>query len=243
MDEFRHRDMSGAVFDDVNLDGAAFYNVSLARATIRNANLSRLKIEEANISGMTVFGFNVDALIEAEMDRCDPERLQLKVDDLYDVHSVRQVMDRLEVLRAEFRLQLSSRLPAVLRAKPTPDKWSPIEHVRHLVFVEQLYVDWFVLQNETPWHPVGLLPTFMIGWKGFEGVGSDESTDLDTVLAAWAEVHAGTRAFVHGLTPERLRQEARNLEGEAQPVGQVLQNLARHDLHHIRLVQEALGAH
>jgi hypothetical protein len=89
---------------------------------------------------------------------------------------------------------------------------------------------------------VGLLPTFLVGWKGFEGVGRDECNDLDTILAAWAEVHEGTRAFVDGLTPERLHQEAHNLEGKTQPVGQVLQNLAQHDLHHIRLVQEALGA-
>ena len=242
MNEFRHCDMSGSVFDDVNLGGATFYNVNLAEATIRNANLSGLKIEGAGITGMTIFGFDVGALIEAELDRRDPERLRLKVGDFYDVNGVRQVMERLEVLRAEFRLQLSSVAPSGLRARPAPEKWSPIEHVRHLVFVEQLYVDRFVLQNDAPWHPLGLLPTFMMGWKGFEGVGNDESTDLDTVLAAWAEVHEGTRTLVEGLTSERLRQEAHNLEGKTQPVGQVLQNLARHDLHHIRLVQETLGA-
>jgi uncharacterized protein YjbI with pentapeptide repeats len=123
-EEFRHRDMGEAVFDDVNLRKATFHNVDLSDATIRNANLRDLSIDEANITGMTVFGFDVQALIEAELDRRDPERLRFTVRDPYDPDSVREVMDRVDAQRADLKGRLLETAPSLLRTRPAPEKWS-----------------------------------------------------------------------------------------------------------------------
>lgn len=254
-EEFRSRDMSGTVFDNVNLGKATFYNVNLSDATIRFANLCNLSIEEANISGMTVFGIDVGALIEAELDRRDPDRKKSTASDSYDPDSISQVMGRIDALdpdsvrqvmgcvdalRAEFRERLTAVSPSLLCTRPSPEKWSVIEHVRHLIFAEQLYVNHLILQNEASWHPLGLLPTFMTHWQGFDGVGTQQSDDLDVVLAAWAEVHTQTRALVERLTPDMLQHEVQDLEGEPRPPGEILQNLGRHDLHHIHLIEITL---
>jgi uncharacterized protein YjbI with pentapeptide repeats len=108
---FENQDLTGAVFRQVNLQGAKFDDVNLQGAAIRNANLSNLAIEDAFVRGMTVFGFDVGALIEAELDRRDPERLRLRMVDRHDPESVRAVMARLDNVRAAFRERLSAAAP------------------------------------------------------------------------------------------------------------------------------------
>jgi uncharacterized damage-inducible protein DinB len=249
---FEHCDMAGSVFRDVNLGGATFedvnlagmtiYNANLAGVTIRNANLENFCIEEANIDGLTVFGFRIDELIEAELDRRDPERARLRMRDLYDPEAVREVMARLEDLRAAFRQRLRARDVDLLVARPNADEWSALENVRHMLFAEDLYLNRFILQNDKPWNRLGLLPDFLISREGYEGVGSESSDDLEAVLAAWDAVRTDTQAFLVDLTPEKLRSPARNLDGElVKTVGQILQGLARHDLEHIRQAEATLA--
>jgi uncharacterized protein YjbI with pentapeptide repeats len=240
---FEHCDMGGSVFRDVNLGGATFEDVNLAGAMIRNANLEGMCIEDANINGLTVFGFRIDELIEAECDRRDPERARLEMRDLYDPEAVREVIARLEELRAAFRQRLRAADAGLLAARPSADEWSALENVRHMLFAEDLYLNRFILQNDKPWNRLGLLPDFLTSREGYAGVGSESSDDLETVLAAWNAVRADTQAFLVDLTPEKLRSPARNLDGElVKTVGQILQGLARHDLEHIRQAEAALAA-
>jgi hypothetical protein len=238
---FERCDMAGTAFEDVNLAGATFTNVNMVGVTIQNANLQGMHIEDANIAGLTIFGFRIDGLINAELDRRDPERVRLRMRDLYDPANVREVMARLEALRDAFRARLRATPAALLSAQPGPGEWSALESVRHLLFSEDLYLNRFILQNDEPWNPYGLLSDFLRGWPGYEQVGMAPSDDLETILAAWDRVHAGTRIVVEQLTPERLRAPARNLEGGTQTVAQVLQLLASHDLDHIRQAEAAIA--
>jgi uncharacterized damage-inducible protein DinB len=240
---YEHCDMAGSVFRDVNLSGATFEDVNLAGATVRNANLEGLHIEDVNIEGLTVFGFRVDELIEAECDRRDPERARLKMRDLCDPEAVREVMARLEGIRAAFRRRLRATDAGLLAARPGADEWSALENVRHMLFAEDLYLNRFILQNDKPLNRLGLLPHFLQSAQGFEDVGREPSDDLEAVLAAWDAVHADMRAFLGDLTPERLQSTARNLDGKPRgTVSDVLQGLARHDLEHVRQAEAALTA-
>ncbi|MCL5999115.1 MAG: DinB family protein, partial [Chloroflexi bacterium] len=193
-----------ATFRNVNLGEATFTNVNLAGATIRDADLEGMSIGDANIAGLTIFGFRIDALIRAELDRRDPERVRLRIGDLNDPASVREVIARLEQLRASFRSQLRATPAAVLAARPNPDEWSALEIVRHLLFAEDLYLNRFILQNDRPLNPSGVLSDYFRDRPGFDQVGSVPGDDLETILAAWDQLHAEMRALVDQLTPERL---------------------------------------
>jgi uncharacterized damage-inducible protein DinB len=240
-DLFERRNIAGSVFRDVSLRGSVFEDVNLAEATIHNATLENARIEGSYIKGLTIDGICVDELIEAELDRRDPERLRLRIRDIHDPPSVLGVMARLEQLRSRFRELLRSAAPKRLATHPSANKWSALENVRHLLFAEDLYLNRLILQNRQPLDKLGLLPAHLVRWPGFEQVGSTPSEDLETILAAWDGVHAGTQAFLSDLTPERLRGEARDLGGEPTTVGEVLQRLAQHDLHHIRSVEAVLA--
>ncbi len=240
-DCFERRNMAGSVFRDVNLRGSVFEDVNLAEATIHNATLENARIEGSYIKGLTIDGIRVDELIEAERDRRDPERLRLRMRDVHDPASVHEVMARLEQLRAGLRQLLRSATVERLATRPSPSKWSALENVRHLLFAEDMFLNRLILRNRQPLCKLGLLPAHPPDWLGAEEVGSEPSENLEIILAAWDGVHASTQAFLSDLTPERLRGEAGVLGGEPTTVGEVLQRLAQHDLHHIRSVEAALS--
>jgi uncharacterized damage-inducible protein DinB len=238
---FENRDMAGTVFRNVNLHKAVFDDVNLGEATIRNANLENVSIVDANIRGLTLFGIRVDRLIEAELDRRDPDRVRLRMADPHDPQSVRAVMDHLDEVRSRFFDALKAADAETLVARPSAGKWSAIEQVRHLLFAEDLYLNRWILRNDEPWNQLGLLPAFLAGDPNYADVGSQATSDLEAILAAWQEIHARTRAFVADLTPEKLRRDTSDVDFGQGTVGHVLQGMARHDLHHIRKAEALIA--
>jgi hypothetical protein len=238
---FENRDMTGTIFHDVNLQRARFEDVNLAGATIRNANLADFTIEDANIQGLTVFGFRVDQLIEAELDRRDPERERLRMADICDPECVRSVLNRLAEVRRDFYSLLRRTDPQLLSTRLAPDQWSVIENLRHLIFAEDMYLNRWILQNDEPWCKLGLLPDFLAGNPKFAEVGSQPTDDLEILLAAWEAIHARMMEFVATVTPDELRRDTRQTHVGQGTVGGILQGQAQHDLVHIRQVEAALS--
>jgi hypothetical protein len=231
---FVHCDLSGAVFRDVNLCGARFEDVNLGDATIRNANLGGLQIVDANIVGLTIFGIPVDTLIEAELERRNPGRVRLRLTDPHDPEEVRAVMEHLDEVRRQFCEALRAADVHSLVTRPTAEKWSALEHVRHLVFAEDLYLNRWILRNTEPWNRLGLLPAFLARDPNYADVGSQPTNDLEAVLVAWEEINAHVRAFVADVASAELRRDTSDIDFGQGTVGGVLQGMARHDLHHIR---------
>jgi len=239
-ERFENRDMAGTLFHNVNLHKATFDDVNLEGVRIYNANLKDMMIDDANIAGLTIFGVRVDQLIEAEFDRRDPERVRLRMSDIFAPEEVRRVLAQLDELRAEFYARLRATPPDVLNAHPGPDRWSALEHARHLLFAEDMYLNRWLLRNDQPWCKLGFLPPFLEGNPSFAEVGTAPTGDLETVLAAWDAIHAGTQAFVAEITPEILKRDTSDVDFGQRSVGGVLQGMAKHDLAHIRMAEAAL---
>jgi len=248
---FRNTILTHAMFDGINLGEVTFHNVNLGKArfddvnlgeaVIRNANLGKLSIEDSNIGWMTIFGYSVDEFIEAELDRRDPERARLRMTDLYDPECVRQVFYHLDEVRSGYKAFLRSLDRIVLEAQPEPGEWSALECLRHMLFAEDLYLNRWLLRNERPWLPEGLLPAFLSGQAGYMEVGSRPTADLEMVLAAWEELHQGTWQFVMRVTPDELHRSTRDIDFGQSDVAHVLQGLSQHDLLHIRQAEAAVA--
>ena len=238
---FEYRDMAEAVFHAVNLDRATFNDVNLGAAKFRNVNMKDVSIEEANIQGLTVFGIRIDELVQAELDRRDPERARLRMADPHDPASVRAVMARLDEVRGAFCRLLRSTRPDLLARRPSSSKWSAIEQVRYMIFAEDLYLNRGILENDRPWNRMGLCPAFLDGVAAYADVGSQPCEDLVILLAAWDDVHAGTQLYLAQVTAEDLQRTVTHKVAGPGTVGQVLQGLASHDLHHIRQAEAVLG--
>jgi len=240
--EFNNQDMAGARFHNVNLHKAVFEGVNLSEATITDANLGGLKIDDAYIGGLTILGFRIDKLIDAEKDRLDPVRVQLRMADRFDPDCVRTVLARLGEVRDNFVEWLRTLDHNQLTTRPTSEQWSVLELVRHLVFAEELYTDRWILQNDENWNPLGQLPTFLADNPAYEDVGQQPVNDLEEILTAWSAVHARLRKFTADICTEELQRSTHDIDFGQGTVGGVLQGMAIHDLEHIRQAEAVVQA-
>ena len=90
MAEFTGDDLSGARFERVDLTGAEFRSVDLSRARFRGVDLkgvvmSGVELGDVRIDGelqnVLVNGVDVAPLVEAELDRREPERAKMRPSD------------------------------------------------------------------------------------------------------------------------------------------------------------------
>ena len=239
-EQFTHVNMAGTEFHDVNLQGAVFDDVNMAGARIHNANLANVVIDDANIGGLTIFGMNIEDLIETELDRRDPERVSLRAADIFDPEEIRGLLARLDSVRAEFKALLRATPVGRRTARPGPDRWSATEHLRHLVFAEDLYLNRWLVRNEEPWCCLGFLPPFLENDPEYADVGSAPTDDLELIIATWETLDAEMGRFVAGATAGVLRGDTSDVDFGQGTVGQVLQGMAQHDLTHIRMAEAAI---
>jgi Pentapeptide repeats (8 copies) len=77
---FDHSDLAGARFLLADLTGARFEQADLSRVVMRGVELRDAEIS-GDVSGLSVNGVAVGPLIEAELDRRQPERVKMRPDD------------------------------------------------------------------------------------------------------------------------------------------------------------------
>jgi hypothetical protein len=161
--------------------------------------------------------------------------------DPYDPECVRSVVRHLDELRGAFADLLRSTPLEVLSARPEPDRWSAVENLRHMIFVEELYTNRWLLGVDAPWSRLGLVADFLVGNPDYSDVGSEPTDDVEALLAAWAGAHARTVELVARVTPEELRRETSYGDARPGPVGKVLKVLVDHTLSHVRQAEAAIG--
>jgi uncharacterized damage-inducible protein DinB len=131
-----------------------------------------------------------------------------------------ELLDQIDEARERLYASVRARAPETLAQRPTPEAWSVVENVRHLLFAEQkhlgrLYVEGFA------YSPIGLR---MDGRQRSSGAGSQPTDDVEEVLAAWDVVHEEVREAV-----ERADDAERALD----------RNL-RHLRSHVRTIEKLL---
>jgi hypothetical protein len=213
----------------------------MAETVIHNANLFNVNIYDANIDGLTIYGVRVDELIEAEFDRRDPARVALRMRNIHDKEEIQRVMAELGKVRASFVEKLKTCSPEILNNHPGTDRWSALEHVRHLVFAEDLYLNRWILRNDKLRIKMGFLPPFLYDNPAFAEVGTEPTQDLEIVLRAWEELHKEMLAWIDEAQIEDLQRDTSQLAFGQKTVGDVLQTLSQHDLQHIRMAEAAIA--
>jgi molybdenum-dependent DNA-binding transcriptional regulator ModE len=131
-----------------------------------------------------------------------------------------ELLDQIDEARERLYASVRARAPETLAQRPTPEAWSVVENVRHLLFAEQkhlgrLYAEGFA------YSPIGLR---MDGRQRSSGAGSQPTDDVEEVLAAWDVVHEEVREAV-----ERADDAERALD----------RNL-RHLRSHVRTIEKLL---
>ena len=214
MVEHRHEDLSGSVFEDVDLTGARFNNVLLRDVVIRGAWAPSLAVD-GEVEELLVNGIDVMPLWHAELVRRHPEYALLSPSD---ADGYRQAWPVLEQQWAE-TVARARKLPEGLLHERVDGEWSFIETQRHLVFATDAWVRRALLLDPSPYDPLDL-PHDEMG--EIDGVPRDLSArpSLDEVLALRADRMATVREVIESLTDERLGERTTPVEETGYPASE-----------------------
>lgn len=201
MPEFTGDDLRGARFDRVDLSGVVMTGVELVDVRI-----------DGEIQNLVVNGVDVAPLVEAELDRRDPDRARMRPTDPAGFREAWDVVERLW----EGTVARARRLPPELLHESVDGEWSFIETLRHLVFATDAWIRRAVLGDPAPWHPLDL-PWDEMGDR--PGIPRDRGArpSLDEVLALRRDRMGTVRTLVDGLTEESLAAHTEPVEGEGWP--------------------------
>jgi len=120
--------------------------------------------------------------------------------------SVARYVTAIDGERARLRKMLRSKDAAILVRRPTNGGWSIVEHVRHLLFAEQLHLGRF-LPNGFEWSPTGLGGN---AGRDLAEVGTEPTDNLESVFREWDEIHKSIRKEVKSLDADVDRALWRN---------------------------------
>src|SRR5215467_2323654 len=189
----------GARFEVADLRGARFTDCDLTGVTIRDGWLVDV-IVSGYLKNFTVNGVDVTDFVSAELDRRHPERVQLREGQTAD--DVRAIWDTIERLWAQ-AAERAERLPASALSQQVNEEWSFAQTLRHLVFITDAWASRTVLDEEMPYHPLGLPQSWYPDADAAAlGIDLTAQPGYAEVLAACADRMAVMRRIVAGLTDD-----------------------------------------
>jgi uncharacterized protein YjbI with pentapeptide repeats len=206
--EIRGEDLTGSVFEDVDLTRARFRLADLSGADFREVDLTGARIRGAllvdmdlsgKISNLRVNGVDVVPLVEAELNRRYPGRSKMRPSD---ADGFREAWDILERLWQRTVARARGTAPELLHER-VDEEWSFIETLRHLVFATDAWVRRAILGDPAPWDPLDL-PNDEMPSEPSIPRDREARPSLDEVLALRADRMATVRHVLADLTDDRL---------------------------------------
>jgi hypothetical protein len=231
MDDFIDADLDGVRFEHVNLRRASFERVDLTGAQFRAcdfADVSFRGIEMRNVSmagaelvnveinaeldNVIVNGVDIGPLVEAELDRRDPDRLKMRP---VAPAGFREAWDIVEH-RWDSTVERAGQLPPPMLHESVNGEWSFIETLRHLVFATDAWIRRAILGDPAPWDPLDLPWDEM---PDTPGIPRDRSArpSLEEVLVLRRDRMGTVREVIDGLTEEELDRQTDPIDAPGWP--------------------------
>jgi hypothetical protein len=191
--------------------GGRIHLCDLAGLEIRDCEVSGLKIVDCYGSNVYLGGdfeqvvvndVDVTAYVGAELDRQFPTRVLAR--DAATPDDYRAAWDAIEALWAA-TLDRARLLPEAMLHERVGGEWSLVETQRHLLFGSDAWLGNAVLEEETPYHPLGFPYDGMPPDASAKlGLTLEATPTLDEVLAPRLARMATMRRVVDALTEAEL---------------------------------------
>jgi len=204
--------------------GARIRLCDLAGLEIRDCEVSGLKIVDCyrrdvylggDFERLVVNDVDVTMYVEGELDRQHPARVLAR--DATSPDGYRAAWDAIETLWAA-TLDRARGLPEAKLHERVDGEWSLVETQRHLLFASDAWLGNAVLEDETPYHPLGLPAGGMPADAAAKlGLTLEATPTLDEVLAPRLLRMAAMRRVVEGLTEAELDRTCARKPAEPYP--------------------------
>ncbi|HEY3530176.1 MAG TPA: DinB family protein [Nocardioides sp.] len=243
--------LSDAAYDHLRLRGATFAWIDLAGAEVRHAGLRDVRmrgveLQDVEIDGellnVVINGVDVAPLVEAELERRDPDYAKMKPADAAGFREAWEILER----RWADTVDRARDLDPDLLHERVDGEWSFVETLRHLCYATDAWVSRVYLGDPDPWSPLDLPFDSMRDWPWpYE---MDVRPSLDEVLALRADRQATVRRVLAELTDERLGEKTSAVEGDGWPppdsydVCEALGIVVNEEWHHRRYAERDLAA-
>jgi uncharacterized damage-inducible protein DinB len=239
----RLRDLSGTTYERTRLRDARFTWVDLSGAWIRQADLRGVRMRgvelvdvdiDGELQNVAINGVDVAPLIEAELERRDPDYARMKPKDADGFREAWTILER----RWSETVDRARSLDPVLLHERVDDEWSFIETLRHLCYATDAWVNRVYLGDPDPWAPLDLPFTSLneYPWP----YDQDVRPSLDEVLGLRADRQATVRRVLAELTDDRLAETTEPVDGAGWPpadrysVAEALAIVVNEEWHHRR---------
>ena len=191
-------DLAGSTFRRVDLRGAELRGCDLRGARVIGAELVDVEIT-GELENVLVNGVDIAPLVEAELDRRDPERAMMRPVDADGFRAAWPILLR----RWDETMARARRLPHDRLHEQVAGEWSFIQTLRHLNFASAAWVGRMIVGDLSPWHPLDLPWDEAPGWDGIPW-DREARPSLDDVLAVRESRQQMVADVLAGLTDERL---------------------------------------
>jgi hypothetical protein len=221
MADFIHAELRGSRFEDVELNDAQFWGVDLSGAQFRAVDLTGAVMRGVDLINVEIFGdirnaivngVDIGPLIEAELDRRDPDRVKMRPADPAGFREAWDILGRLW----DGTVDRARGLPPELLHESVGGEWSFIETLRHLAFATDAWVRRAILGDPAPWDPLDLPWDEMPDTPGVPR-DRDARPSLDEALVLRHGRMATVREVIDGLTDESLAGHTEPVEGLGWP--------------------------
>lgn len=203
--------LNDAVFTDVDLTGAQFREAFFKDAVMRGVALQNVRIE-GELEGVTVNGVDIGPLVQAELERREPDLAKMRPTD---PDGFREAWDLLERLWAG-AVERARALPEAALHESVDGEWSFVETLRHLSFASECWLLRAILGDPRPWAPLSLPWDQM---PDTEGVPRDRAAQpsLDEALALRLDRQAAVRRYLATLDDATLASDTVPVDGPGWP--------------------------
>lgn len=252
MADFTDEDLSGSRFERVDLTGAEFRTVDLSHARFRGVDLREVvmtgvELCDVRIDGefqnLVLNGVDVAPLVEAELDRREPDRARMRPTDPAGFREAWDIVERLWDGTVERARGFDPRL----LHESVDGEWSFIETLRHLVFATDAWVRRAILGDPAPWDALDLPWDEMPDTPGTPR-DREVRPSLDEVLALRRDRMQTVRTVIEGLNEESLAAHTKPVEGPGWPppesfeVRECLLIVLNEEWHHRKFAERDLDA-
>ncbi|MBW9205858.1 DinB family protein [Mumia sp. zg.B17] len=207
--------------------GARISESDLSGLEVRDCAVDGLKIvdcygEDVYVGGqftrIVVNDVDVAAYVQGELDERQPERVLAR--GAVTPADYQAAWDAIEAMWA-VTVDRARLMPQSALHERVDGEWSFVETQRHLLFATDAWLGNAVLEQEAPYHPLGLPSSGMpADVASALGLTLDATPSLDQVLAARSERMASVRRLVDGLTEAELDRVCRRKPADPYPDGE-----------------------
>jgi DinB superfamily len=206
----------GATFMVADLAGARFVDCDMTGVKIVDAALIDVDVS-GYVDRLVVNGVDVTGFVDAELDRRRPERVQLR--EMQTADDYRAMWDTIERLWSD-TVARAERLPEPARNERVDGEWSFVETLRHLVFITDSWASRTVLDEEMPFHRLGLPQTaYAPADAAALGMDLDARPSFAEVMTVRADRMVLVRGLVDGLTDAELERMCARTPAPGYPEG------------------------